>query len=100
MQRVFLALVLATGALLAALPMFAHHGTGISYDAATTITINLTITELRYSNPHPQLYGHAQGAGQKVQHCRFEIAASIPRLVKSGWSNKRSLDALAAGTRV
>ena len=68
MQKVFLVAVLAIGLLLISLPMFAHHGTGISYDATKPMTINLTVTEFRYANPHPQLYGDAQGAGGKVEH--------------------------------
>lgn len=100
MQKVFLVAVLAIGLLLMSPPMFAHHGTGISYDATKPMTIQLTVTEFRYSNPHPQLYGDAQGAGGKVEHWGFEIAPNIAQLIKSGWSKKRSLEALAPGTKV
>jgi hypothetical protein len=100
MQRVFLVAILASGLLLMSPPMFAHHGTGISYDASKPMTIELTVTEFRYSNPHPQLYGDAQGAGGKVEHWGFEIAPNIAQLIKSGWSKKRSLEALAPGTKV
>jgi Family of unknown function (DUF6152) len=99
MRKVLLAAVLATGLILTTLPMFAHHGTGISYDATKPMTINLTVTEFRYSNPHPQLYGDAQ-AGGNVEHWGFEIAPNIAQLIKSGWSKKRSLEALAPGTKV
>jgi Family of unknown function (DUF6152) len=100
MRKVFLVAGLAIGSLLIALPMFAHHGTGISYDATEPMSINLTVTEFRYSNPHPQLYGDAQGAGGKVDHWGFEIAPNIAQLIKGGWSKKRSLQALAPGTKV
>ena len=100
MQKVFLVAVLAIGLLLISLPMFAHHGTGISYDATKPMTINLTVTEFRYANPHPQLYGDAEGAGGRVEHWGFEIAPNIAQLIKGGWSKKRTLEALAPGTKV
>src|SRR5438876_11676642 len=33
---------------------FAHHGTGVSYDASKPVTFKATVTEFRYANPHPQ----------------------------------------------
>src|SRR5437016_4145886 len=39
MQKVFLVAVLAIGLLMMSPPMFAHHGTGISYDATKPMTI-------------------------------------------------------------
>ena len=99
MRKVFFVAVLAIGLVLTSLPMLAHHGTGISYDGTQSKTLNLTVTEFRYSNPHPQLYGDAQ-AGGKVEHWGFEIAPNIAQLIKAGWSKKRSLEALAPGTKV
>jgi len=99
MRKVFFVAVLAIGLVLTSLPMLAHHGTGISYDGTQSKSLNLTVTEFRYSNPHPQLYGDAQ-AGGKVEHWGFEIAPNIAQLIKAGWSKKRSLEALAPGTKV
>jgi len=100
MHKVFLVAIFAIGLLSTSLPILAHHGTGISYDATQPKTINLTVTEFRYSNPHPQLYGDVQGTGGKVEHWGFEIAPNIAQLIKAGWSKKRSLEAFAPGTKV
>ena len=44
-------------ALLAAvIPAVAHHGTGASYDLSNPITLEGTVTEFHYANPHPQLF--------------------------------------------
>src|SRR5262245_38179550 len=42
--------------LMAAASLFAHHGTGISYDQDTWITVKGTVTEFAWKNPHSQLY--------------------------------------------
>ncbi len=100
MKKVFPVATLAIGLLFASVSLFAHHGTGISYDATKPATIKLVVTEFRYSNPHPQLYGDAKDASGKVEHWGFEIAPNIAQLIKGGWSKKRSLEALAPGTAV
>jgi hypothetical protein len=99
MKRLLLIAALSIGLLVTSVSMFAHHGTGISYDASKPQTIKLVVTEFRYANPHPQLYADTMGGG-KVEHWGFEIAPNIAQLIKSGWSKKRSLEALAPGTVV
>lgn len=100
MKRVLLIAVLSIGLLVTSVSMFAHHGTGISYDASKPQTIKLVVTEFRYANPHPQLYADFNDPSGKVEHWGFEIAPNIAQLIKSGWSKKRSLEALAPGTVV
>ena len=52
-----LAMVLAVSAgLLMGTQLFAHHGTGISYDMHKTVTVKGTITKFAFQNPHSQLY--------------------------------------------
>ena len=100
MKKVLLIAVVAIALLLTSVSIFAHHGTGISYDATNPQTMKLVVTEFRYANPHPQLYADYKDAGGKVQHWGFEIAPNIAQLIKGGWSKKRSLEALAPGTAV
>ena len=48
---------LVSAALLSiALPAVAHHGTGASYDLSHPVTLQGTVTEFHYANPHPQLF--------------------------------------------
>ena len=99
-KKVLSAALCTVGFFAAAFPVLAHHGTGISYDASKPQTIKLVVTEFRYSNPHPQLYADFKKPDGKVEHWGFEIAPNIAQLIKSGWSKKRSLEALAPGTVV
>ena len=43
------------GILLFSGPVFAHHGTGISYDLTKLVTVKGTITNFAFHNPHSQL---------------------------------------------
>ena len=51
--RLALPLALATSMLF---PVFAHHGTGASYDQAKWVTIKGTVTEFWWRNPHSALF--------------------------------------------
>ena len=47
---------LCVALLAAAIPAAAHHGTGASYDLSHPATLQGTVTEFHYANPHPQLF--------------------------------------------
>jgi uncharacterized protein DUF6152 len=49
-------------------PMFAHHGTSITYLVDRTITVTGVVTEWVYSYPHPQLYFDVKDDTGNVQH--------------------------------
>ena len=82
------------------IPAFAHHGTGISYDASKAFMIKGTVTEFRYANPHPQLFWDSVNEKGEVVHWSGEIPSNPSALIKYGWGKKRALDALQPGTRV
>lgn len=50
-KTVFSLAMLTTAAVL-----FAHHGTGVSYDSSKPVTFKAVVTEFHYANPHPQLF--------------------------------------------
>jgi hypothetical protein len=92
---------LATIVLLAiAIPMFAHHGTNISYDRTKATTVKGVVTEFRFANPHPQLYVDVKDESGKVTNWGCEIAANPYQLSLSGWSKQRSVNELKPGTAV
>lgn len=62
--------VLAAGLMLLAVPGFAHHGTGVSYDASKPVTLKAIVTEFRYANPHPQLYFDVTDEAIQVRQTR------------------------------
>ena len=81
-----------------AAPMFAHHGTNISYDRSQMWTSKAVVTEFRYVNPHPQLFFDVTDAKGTVTHWGAELLPNPAQLINSGWSKKRSTDALMPGT--
>ena len=79
---------------------FAHHGTGVSYDTSKTYEQKATVTEFRYSNPHPQIYFDVKDAQGNVTHWSGEIAPNAAQLQQNGWGRKRSEAALPTGSEV
>jgi Family of unknown function (DUF6152) len=80
-------LALATLAFMSA-PMFAHHGTSITYLVDRTITVTGVVTEWVYSYPHPQLYFDVKDEAGNVQHWGSEFGPT-PLMMKNlnvGWS--------------
>ena len=45
-------LSLLGAALVMAVPVFAHHGTGVAYDTEKTVTVTGAVTEWIWANPH------------------------------------------------
>lgn len=80
-----------------AMPVLAHHGTGISYDSTKMFTVTGAVTEFRYANPHPQLYVDVKDKDGKVTHWALEVGPNPAALVKSGWGKKRSEEELKPG---
>ena len=88
------------GLLVAAAPMFAHHGTNISYDRSKMTTVKGLVTEFRFANPHPQLYVDVKDESGKVTNWGCEIAANPYQLSLGGWGKQRSINELKPGTPV
>jgi Family of unknown function (DUF6152) len=93
-------IALIAGLLLGCTQVFAHHGTASSYDNSKSFTVEATITEFHYANPHPQLYFDVKDANGKVVHWSGEIGPNPAMLVQDGWGRRRSEQALMPGTVV
>src|SRR5579871_2066211 len=85
---------------LIAVPLVAHHGTGVSYDQTKAFTVKATVVEFRYANPHPQLFFDVKNEKGEVVHWSGEIAPNPAQLQQDGWGRKRSEAALAPGAEV
>jgi hypothetical protein len=58
---------------LSAVPLFAHHGTGISYNLeAKPIVLKGVITEFRWKNPHVSVFMDVKGPDGKVVNWSLE----------------------------
>ena len=92
--------LLATVGLLFAVPLFAHHGTNISYDRSKPVIAQGTVTEFRFANPHPQLFVDVKDRTGNVTNWGCEVAANPYQLILSGWTKQRSINELKPGTMV
>jgi hypothetical protein len=81
-------------------PLVAHHGTNQSYDRSAPTTFKGVVTEFRYRNPHPALFLDVADDKGKTTRWTIEIAPTPYTLALRGWSQKRSTEALKAGTTV
>ena len=100
MNRVSFVLLVTVGLLTICLPLVAHHGTNISYDRSKPVTMQGTVTEFRFANPHPQLFVDVKDSSGNVTNWGCEIAANPYQLILSGWTKRRSMNELKPGTIV
>jgi uncharacterized protein DUF6152 len=75
--------------LLIATPLLAHHGTNISYDHNKPTTMEATVTEFVWQNPHSQLFFEVKTPGG-VEKWAGEMS-SPGSLAKSGNWTRRTL---------
>ena len=95
-----LAVVLAVAAgLLMGTQLFAHHGTGVSYDMKKVITVKGVITKFAFQNPHSQLYFDVKDDQGNIQHWAAEMRAP-GNLEANGYTRKGLMEKLAPGTNV
>ena len=87
------------GTVVFSLPVSAHHGTNISYDHDKPVTLNGTVTEFVFSNPHAQLYFDVKDDKGNLQHWAGELTSPY-NLAQGGWTKKRSEKELIPGTEL
>jgi hypothetical protein len=95
LQRIALGLLAVTCATAA---LGAHHGTLINYDRDKQWTSKAVVTEFHYVNPHAQIFFDVTDAKGKVTHYSGELLPNPAQFVRNGWTKKRSVAALQAGT--
>ena len=100
MKKASVVLLVTAGLLTICVPLVAHHGTNISYDRSKPVTMQGTVTEFRFANPHPQLFVDVKDSSGNVTNWGCEIAANPYQLILSGWTKQRSTNELKPGTIV
>lgn len=86
--------------LLYAIAASAHHGSSISYNTSNQWATWVTVTQFNYLNPHPTMtFDRVVGDGE-VEHWVAELLTNPSTMARQGWTRKRTLGALAPGTRV
>jgi hypothetical protein len=97
-SRLAMTLAVAAG-LLMGTQLFAHHGTGISYDMHKTVTVKGTITKFAFQNPHSQLYFDVKDDKGEITHWAAEMRAP-GNLEANGYTRKDLMGKLAPGVNV
>src|SRR5215469_10067645 len=87
------------GVLIVSGTVFAHHGTGISYDLTKQVTVKGTIVNFAFHNPHSQLYWDAKDENGNIVHWSAEMNAPSV-LERAGYTRKQLFELLKAGTEV
>ena len=87
--RAFVAASLMTiGVVALPVPMFAHHGTGTSYDQDKTIQVKGKVTEFSWKNPHSALFMSVTDGPYKGRNYAVELN-SPGVMIRQGWTKKQ-----------
>ena len=84
----------ATGLIVIAVPIFAHHGNA-AYDEKRPLTLKGTVTEFMWASPHSKIFLDAKDANGSVVHWSIETL-SPGKLARAGWTK----DAVKPGDQV
>jgi hypothetical protein len=82
-------LAAAVAAILAAVPLRAHHSFAAEFDRDRTITVSGAVQKLEWTNPHARLYVEGKDETGKLQLWDFELGPPNG-LMRNGW-NRNSL---------
>ena len=81
----------AGGILMVCGSMFAHHGTGISYDMENSVTLTGTVTEFVWANPHCYLSFDVKDEKGNPVHWAGEM--NSPGVLKQGGLSRTTFKA-------
>jgi hypothetical protein len=84
-KHILMTSVALVASLLISAPLFAHHGTAISYDQDKEITLKGTVTQFVWSNPHAHILFDIKDEKGETVHWAAE-GSSPSNWARSGWT--------------
>jgi hypothetical protein len=76
--------VLAVGLVITCGPVFAHHGSDLSYKMDESVTVKGKVTNFRWANPHAQLYFDEEKNGEVIHWAAEMNSPGV--LTRDGWT--------------
>ena len=71
-------------AMLAVIPVYAHHPFAAEYDSNKPVTVMGTVTKIDWENPHTHLYMDVKGDNGTTEHWTMELG-NPKKLANNGW---------------
>lgn len=84
MNRLVTFFVLVATLSMVGAPLFAHHGRGQTYDMDSELTLNGTVSEVVWRNPHVLIYMAVEGENGEVVNWAFENGG-VSQLAREGY---------------
>jgi hypothetical protein len=98
-RKLVLSVTLLMGFLMLSVSMFAHHGTGVSYDMHKVVVLKGVVKEFALRNPHSQLYFDVTDDKGQVMQWAAEMRAPA-NLRSYGHSRQELMTKFAPGATV
>jgi len=77
---------LVVGLVMVCVPVFAHHGSRVSYDLDKPVTMKGTVTSLLWQNPHVFLSYNVKDDAGTVTDWGAELAETPHQMTVRGWT--------------
>jgi len=86
MTRIAVVICAALMFALSSAPASAHHGFAGRYDEEKPITVEATVVEFQFTNPHSVIVFDAKGASGKVERWQAELGGASALQRADGWT--------------
>ena len=96
MTRIAVVICAALTVTISSATAFAHHGFAGRYDEENPVTVQATVVELQFTNPHSVIVFDAKDASGKIERWQAELGGASNLRRTDGWSK----DTLKAGDKL
>ncbi len=70
-----------------ATPVSAHHSTAVNFNSDSIISVEGTVTEYKFQNPHVQILLDVENDAGEIEHWMVELAAKN-QFLRTGWTGE------------
>jgi len=96
MTRIAVVICVTLTSTLSSAPAFAHHGFAGRYDEANPVTVEATVVEFQFTNPHSVIVFDAKDASGKTERWQAELGGASALRRVDGWAQ----DTLKVGDKL